>query len=102
LHVAEEIKKHGIKAEVVTGETPKEERDRIISDFKNGKLQCVVNVGVMTTGVNIPRCDLIALLTATTSAGRYVQMVGRGLRTHPGKRNACSSTTVAIVLDSEC
>ena len=88
LHVAEEIKKHGIEAEVVTGETPKEERDRIISNFKNGKLRCVVNVGVMTTGVNIPRCDLIALLTATTSAGRYVQMVGRCLRTSPGKQDA--------------
>lgn len=87
-HVAAEVKKHGIECKVVTGDMPKEERDTIISDFKNGKLRAVANVGVMTTGVNVPVCDLIALLTATQSAGRYIQMVGRSMRTYPFKDNA--------------
>ena len=86
-HVSNEIKKYGINSVVITGETPKDERDKIISDFRSGKIRCVCNVGVMTTGVNIPVCDLIALLTATKSTGRYVQMVGRGMRTHPDKRD---------------
>ena len=87
-HVANEVRKHNINCEVVTGDTPKEERDSIISRFKNGKLRCIANVGVMTTGINIPRCDLIALLTSTRSTGKYIQMVGRSMRIYPGKKNA--------------
>jgi DNA repair protein RadD len=87
-HVATEIGKHGIECKIVTGDTPKEERDLIISDFKNGKLRAIANVGVMTTGVNVPRCDLIALLTATQSTGKYIQMVGRSMRPFPFKENA--------------
>lgn len=87
-HVTIEVKKHGVECKVVTGDTQKEERDAIIADFKNGKLRAIANVGVMTTGVNVPICDLVALMTATTSAGRYVQMCGRTMRTHPNKENA--------------
>lgn len=87
-HVADEVRKHGIECKTISGDTPKEERDAIINDFKNGKLRAIANVGVMTTGVNIPRCDLIALLTATESAGRYIQMVGRAMRPYPNKPDA--------------
>lgn len=86
-HVAKELKQWGIVCEVVTGETPTEERDRIVGDFKSGKLKCLVNVLVFTTGFNVPRCDLIALLFATKSTGKYVQVVGRGMRTFDGKED---------------
>jgi len=88
LHVAAEVQKHGIKCEVVTGDTPKEQRDKLISDFKEGNLRAIANVGVMTTGVNIPRCDLIALLTSTMSTGKYIQMIGRSMRPYPFKDDA--------------
>ncbi len=88
LHVAAEVNKHGIQCEVVTGDMPKEKRDSIISNFKDGKLKAIANVGVMTTGINIPRCDLIALLTSTMSTGKYIQMVGRSMRPFPFKDNA--------------
>jgi DNA repair protein RadD len=87
-HVASAVRKHDIKCEVITGDTPKERRDAVISDFKNGKLRSIANVGVMTTGINIPRCDLIALLTSTRSTGKYIQMVGRSMRPYPEKENA--------------
>ena len=86
-HVAEEVRKHGINCKVVTGDTETEERDRIIGGFRDGKIRCVVNVGVLTKGFNAPVCDLIALLMATQSTGKYVQIVGRGLRTFPDKKN---------------
>jgi DNA repair protein RadD len=41
----------------------------------------------LTKGFNAPCTDLIALLTATKSTGKYVQMIGRGLRISPGKTN---------------
>jgi DNA repair protein RadD len=86
-HVANEVRKHGIDAEVVTGETPKAERDETVKRFKDGKLRCLVNVAVFTTGFNAPICDLIALLMATKSTGKYVQIVGRGMRVYPEKAN---------------
>lgn len=86
-HVLNEIKKNGVDCEMVTGETPKEERDEIIARFKDGKIKCLVNVMVLAVGFNAPICDMIALLTATKSAGKYIQICGRGLRTHPGKEN---------------
>lgn len=45
------------------------------------------NVGVLTEGWDCPKVDCIVLLTATASPGKYVQMVGRGLRNAPGKEN---------------
>jgi len=86
-HVADEVRKHNISCEVVTGETPKEERDNTVNKFKTGGIRCLVNVAVFTTGFNVPRCDMIALLMATKSTGKYVQIVGRGMRTYPDKRN---------------
>lgn len=78
---------HGIECATVFGETPAEERDRIIRDFREGRLRAIANVGVLTTGFDAPNVDLIALLRPTQSPGLYVQMVGRGLRLAPGKPN---------------
>jgi DNA repair protein RadD len=75
----------GIVAECVTGETPSIERDRILTDFKAGRIQALTNANVLTTGFDAPGIDLIAMLRPTMSPGLYVQMAGRGLRIAPGK-----------------
>lgn len=87
LHMRDEIRGRGISCETVTGETPGAERDRIIADFKAGKIRALTNNSVLTTGTNIPSIDLIAFCRPTLSAGLYIQMAGRGLRLHPGKEN---------------
>ena len=71
---------YGIPAECITGETPKAERERIIADFKAGKLRALTNANVLTTGFDYPDIDLIAMLRPTMSASLYVQMAGRGMR----------------------
>lgn len=86
-HIRDEFLERGVDCALVTGETPTADRDRIIDDFKNQRLKCLVNVEVFTTGFNAPCCDLIALLTATKSTGKYVQIVGRGMRPCPGKED---------------
>lgn len=86
-HVAKEIEKHGFAAAVITGDTPKEDRDRTIANYRAGKIRCICNVGVLTTGFNAPVCDMIVLLMATRSTGKYVQIVGRGMRPYPNKEN---------------
>jgi DNA repair protein RadD len=85
--IRDEIRGRGISCETVTGETPAAERDRIIADFKAGRIRALTNNSVLTTGTNIPAIDLVAFLRPTLSAGLYVQMAGRGLRLHPGKEN---------------
>ena len=77
----------GIKAEVVTGADGMADRDAKINAFKRGELRCLINVNVLTTGFNVPAVDLVALVRATASTALYVQMVGRGTRTSPGKEN---------------
>lgn len=77
----------GVGCAAVFGSTPSEERDRILAEFKAGRLRAVVNMNVLTTGFDAPNIDLIALLRATQSPGLYVQMVGRGLRIAPGKQD---------------
>ena len=84
-HVRDAIRTHGITAEVVTGETPTGERDRIIRDFKAGRIRCLTSISVLFTGFNVPQVDLVALMRPTCSAGVFIQSVGRGFRLAPGK-----------------
>jgi DNA repair protein RadD len=86
-HVAEEFRRRGISCATIFGDTPKEERDRIIANFKAGKIRALASMGVLTTGFNAPAVDLIAMLRPTKSAGLYVQMAGRGTRLAKGKEN---------------
>lgn len=86
-HVCEEIRSRGIRAETVTGNTPKAERDEILRGFKAGYIRAVCNMSVLTTGFDAPNTDLIAMLRPTLSAGLYVQMLGRGTRLAPTKKN---------------
>ena len=79
-HIRDLLRSYGITAECVTGKTPKAERERIIADFKAGRIQALTNANVLTTGFDAPNVDLIVLLRPTMSASLYVQMVGRGLR----------------------
>jgi len=82
---AEELAAGTKNAEVVSAETNKKERERIINGFKDGSIQTVFNVGVLTTGFDHPALDCIVLLRPTRSVGLYYQMVGRGVRIAPGK-----------------
>lgn len=86
--VRDAVRAQGVTCEMVTGETGKRERDRIVRDFREGRLRCLTSVGVLSTGFNVPRVDLIALLRPTQSTGLYVQQVGRALRNAPGKTDA--------------
>ncbi len=84
-HIAELVRSYGITCETIFGETPKAERDRIVADFKAGRIQALASMGVLTTGFNAPTVDLLALLRPTQSVGLYVQIMGRGMRNHPDK-----------------
>lgn len=83
---------HGYNFKLVTGEMEKAERKQFVEDMRSGKLSGAVNVGVLTTGFNVPQIDLIASVRPTKSKALHVQMLGRGMRSAPGK-------TSCMVLD---
>lgn len=74
-------------AGIILGDTPTEERDRVIQDFRDGKLRVLVNVDVLTTGFDAPNVDCVAVMRPTMSPGLWVQMCGRGSRLAPGKKD---------------
>ncbi len=89
-HVRDAIRERGYTCETVTGETPKEERKAILADYKAGKIRCLTNANVLTTGINVRPIDLLAYLRPTKSVSMYVQMAGRAMRLSPetGKKDA--------------
>lgn len=85
--IAEAFRALGIDAESVHSGLTAEENDRVLRNFKAGRLRCIVNNNKLTTGFDHPPIDLIGMLRVTTSPGLWVQMLGRGTRPAPGKRN---------------
>ncbi len=76
---------HGVTAATITGDTGADARAETIRQFRAGELTALVNCNVLTTGFDAPGTDLVAVLRPTCSPVLWVQMVGRGTRTAPGK-----------------
>ena len=74
------LRSKGRVAASVTAETPDTMRRRWIQEFKDGSLQFLCNVGVLTTGFDAPKIEVIAIARPTGSVLLYEQMVGRGMR----------------------
>lgn len=70
---------------IVSGETPKGEREEILSRFKAGEIRVVANVGVLTTGFDYPELDTVVMARPTMSLSLWYQIVGRAIRPHPSK-----------------
>lgn len=85
---AKELANHfGDIAAMVSGETKKSERERVLNGFKSGKIRVVANVGVLTTGFDFPELSTIVLGRPTMSLALYYQMVGRAIRPHKSKES---------------
>ena len=70
---------------IVSGDTPKKERERILESFKTGEIPVVANVGVLTTGFDYPELDTVVMARPTMSLAMYYQIVGRCIRPYKGK-----------------
>ncbi|CAG8973353.1 hypothetical protein HYALB_00000116 [Hymenoscyphus albidus] len=81
------FRKYGIDARFILGETKKTERSDTLDAFKRGEFPVLVNCGVFTEGTDIPNIDCVILARPTKSRNLLVQMIGRGMRLHPGKKN---------------
>jgi DNA repair protein RadD len=77
---------------IVTGETPKKEREAIIKAFRAGEIRVVANCAVLGIGFDYPELDTVILACPTMSLARYYQWIGRAIR-------PCSGKTSALVVD---
>jgi ribonuclease E len=84
-NVAAAFREIGMKAQGVSGETPKRELARILADYESGKVDVLVNAQLLAEGWNSPRATICMHLAPTASKRIYQQRVGRVTRRHPGK-----------------
>lgn len=68
------------RAAWLCGKTDKDDRRRMLADFKAGRLQYVVNVGVLTEGFDDAGVQVVVMARPTKSRALYAQMAGRGTR----------------------
>ena len=67
--------------------SPDEVRRNAISNLVSGKIKAISNVGILTTGVDIPCLRTIIDAAPTLSLVRNIQKIGRGTRPFPGKEH---------------
>lgn len=86
-HLAQALNLLGVPTGLVHGALAPDVRARELADFREGRLQALTNVGVLTEGFDDPGVSCVAMARPTRSAGLYAQCVGRGTRLHPGKKD---------------
>lgn len=85
----------GINAAHVDGSTDKGARQSILKNFKSGDLRIICNYGILSTGFDAPKTDLVFIARPTQSIVLYSQMIGRGLRgKEVGGTESCTVITV--------
>ena len=94
--VAEEFVEAGVRAEWASGETPRDERERIVREFRSGDLAVLVNCGLYLEGFDVPSVQVILNARPTKSTTLYTQITGRALRPVDGIANALSATDSAL------
>jgi hypothetical protein len=85
MNVAEAFREVGLKAQGVSGETPKRELAEILAAYERGDIDVLVNAQLLAEGWNSPRATVCVHLAPTASKRIYQQRVGRVTRRHPGK-----------------
>jgi superfamily II DNA or RNA helicase len=84
-NVAQAFRDLDMKAQAVSGETPKRELARLLADYEAGKIDVLINAQLLAEGWNSPRATVCMHLAPTASKRIYQQRVGRVTRRHPGK-----------------
>ncbi|HEY4996936.1 MAG TPA: helicase-related protein, partial [Solirubrobacteraceae bacterium] len=84
-NLAEAFRAENIKAEGVSGETPKRELAEILARYERGDIDVLINAQLLAEGWNSPRATVCVHLAPTASKRIYQQRVGRVTRRHPGK-----------------
>jgi DNA repair protein RadD len=86
--LAQRFVERGYRAVHLDGDTPKDERRRIIKALASGEIDIITNCGLISEGFDLPAIEVAVLARPTQSLALYLQQVGRVLRPAPGKDKA--------------
>lgn len=90
-HLAEEFNARGIPAAAVWGAQDAKEQQRIFTDYREGRIKVITNAMLLIEGWDEPVTSCVLIARPATKASSFVlgpQMIGRGLRLFPGKKDA--------------
>lgn len=83
--VVTEVDDHVTVRKFVSGQ---KDREEILSDFADGKLQVLTSMKCLDEGIDVPRSELAIFCSSTGNPRQFIQRRGRVLRTHPDKKMA--------------
>jgi ATP-dependent helicase IRC3 len=93
-YIVEKLLSQGVRANAVyskiensnslfvddSGRRSNKDNEKIMQDFRNGDYEVIVNVRMLTEGVDVPDVKTVMITRQTTSPILFTQMVGRALR----------------------
>lgn len=89
IHLSALFNKAGIRSEFIVSDvrdsvtgvrTSREDNERKLEEYKSGRIQVLVNVNILTEGVDLPQTKTVFLARPTVSTILMTQMIGRALR----------------------
>ena len=80
-YMSDAFQQAGFKADVLVGETPREQREAMRARLQRGELNYLFVVDVFNEGVDIPEIDTVLFLRPTESLTVFLQQLGRGIAT---------------------
>jgi len=97
--LTKEFINQGIKCNNIDSTLSQVDRDKVLKQYKTGKIDVLCNVGVLTTGFDDPQTNCIIYARPTKSKILFTQILGRGLRIFKDKvdclvmdfKDVCSS-----------
>jgi len=79
------FKDAGVAAKLLTGLTEDSTRLSSMNDFRERKINVLINVDLFDEGLDVPGIEVVIMARPTKSLGKFLQMCGRGLRPAPTK-----------------
>lgn len=73
-----------------------QDRESVLSDFAEGKLQVLTSMKCLDEGVDVPRSELAIFCSSTGNPRQFIQRRGRVLRTHPDKKMAMLHDLIVV------
>lgn len=83
--ITEQFNVSGVRAATVSAKSSDTERSNVIKQFRDGKLDVLVNVDLFGEGFDLPAIECVIMARPTQSYALYVQQFGRALRLMDGK-----------------
>ena len=92
-HISDYYGSHGVRCAMIDAMIPAQERQQIVASYRQQATDVLVNVDIFSEGYDCPEVEFIQLARPTLSLSKYLQQVGRGMRSSEGK-------TQTIILDN--